>query len=1503
MSTRASPAEPARASAPAAAAPLVLCPGDRPLVLLPVRLETRFFTLPGNLSELRVRVYPDKIHLDTHEPELLPTEHEWGAHYWAQDWRAGNDAAARATAWRQLADRFGAERAAWIVRSLQPVNPQQRAATPTPAGQPLPVAPVLPAPSVVADGRDAAWRHAPQARLLPERWLAILRSGTGSVATQVTGRDIARPLAAGPDPDAPEVTLGDEQLAIDPGMKWMVDFDEAEAKGMALRIPLPPATLGGAADSLSLLVFGVAASAGSSGAAQQLAQLLDAHHYTDGLAFVRQGTPTNNSEERRAAATADDAAHQHSFAVEVASDPAALDARSNAVRLGTALGLPTATTAAVLGRVADAGASHEADLRSMNLALWQVGWGYYLSNMVGFDGTGLTQSTLAWAREHFASHVRSGGPFPVLRCGRQPYGVLPVTSLDLWQPRAGEEQALAPDLWLRGLLVQLRDNVWRARLGEAFRIGRRSAPPDPDADLADVMRTDALSSGYRTRSVFGRHYLQHLRAFMGEDLQATGFLATDDALAAGVLQRMGLAWRPRLARAVAADTTWQVSAPLVQAGEVSPWRKLEPNYIATLLATPRIDELLAARPDPSAPDAGTSLLQVLLRHALLRELADAAALIAAGAPGADAAALRRDAELVDLVTGAAPTPTWKRQLDLSVADVTGNGTIRQFLETLTTFSLKAVPALGEFRSALGHLQGLDSETLQYLMQGTLDLSSHRLDAWITSFASKRLASMTAAGAPGVYVGGYGWVENLRPAPPSAWAPVTALPAGEPGPLFTRVNDSGFIHAPSLTHAAAAALLRNAHLGASGVPTPDSPFAVDLSSRRVREAERLLDGVRQGQRLGALLGYRFERSLHELGFDVFILPLRQLAPLAASLSASSAVQEAVAANNVVDGLELSRQWQRDPEPVRQVLRPLLTGTSTLSQLEGELDALGEAIDGLGDALTAEAAYQMARGNTSRVSSTLAAVAQGDAPPPELEVARTPRSGTALTHRLMLLFSGSTGATPGWLPWNSGIRSAMEPMLNYWASKMLGDASKVRCSVERIDAVSGAVAETRTLPLSELAITPLDVVYGVQADTSAAQSPGTLCEIEQWVLYQARHRPGGFDAQAPLRLQHARPADLAAGELSLFDVLEQARALRRLLASARGADPEDLNPPERLAAGVVDLVELEARVVRGENALNAAHKGLALWAAKGATPTAEALRTGLMKLGAFGVAPAAPCVASGENPNAVASLLAQTHALLKDSAARLARGAALRALAAPTDLRARREHLVQRMQAAFGASFVVMPRFNCGAAASTELTSALAASQQTLGGDALAANGWLARCARVREAAARMSHCLRGAEVLGTGERLNLSVAQLPLVAGERWVALTPEAGQAVPAGKLSLVCQTIATINTAQPLSGLLVDEWIESVPSASETTALTFQFDPPDAAPPQSLLIAVPPVPGADWTSDTLRQVLDETFNLARLRALDTESLGEVAQYLPALYMAFNAKDDAVSTDFVPLTR
>jgi hypothetical protein len=60
---------------------------DFPLALLPVRLETRFVYSDGQ-HQLLVRVYPDDLHVDTHEDPLTATEHSAGETFLAA-WRQG----------------------------------------------------------------------------------------------------------------------------------------------------------------------------------------------------------------------------------------------------------------------------------------------------------------------------------------------------------------------------------------------------------------------------------------------------------------------------------------------------------------------------------------------------------------------------------------------------------------------------------------------------------------------------------------------------------------------------------------------------------------------------------------------------------------------------------------------------------------------------------------------------------------------------------------------------------------------------------------------------------------------------------------------------------------------------------------------------------------------------------------------------------------------------------------------------------------------------------------------------------------------------------------------------------------------------------------------------------------------------------------------------------------------------------------------------------------------
>ena len=155
--------------------------------------------------------------------------------------------------------------------------------------------------------------------------------------------------------------------------------------------------------------------------------------------------------------------------------------------------------------------------------------------------------------------------------------------------------------------------------------------------------------------------------------------------------------------------------------------------------------------------------------------------------------------------------------------------------------------------------------------------------------------------------------------------------------------------------------------------------MDLSSERASLALWLLDGVRQGQPLGALLGYRFERGLHDrsrpgLELDRFIRPLRALAPIVAEPAADSEAVEALAASGVVDGLELLREveprphrggpapWPRQAPPSARP-SPTSSGRSPT------------AADAVADLLLAETVHQLASGNTARAAAMADAVGSG------------------------------------------------------------------------------------------------------------------------------------------------------------------------------------------------------------------------------------------------------------------------------------------------------------------------------------------------------------------------------------------------------------------------------------------------------------------------------------------------------------------------------------------------
>lgn len=1460
---------------------LVFFPPIPPILMLPVRLETRFSPRNDGGADLRIRIYPDKVHIDTHEPELTEAEIQWGKHFWDQTWRAANDPEARRIAWRQLVERFDANRAAWIARTLTPLNLSQRPTAPIPSPLPLPKVIKFPSPPMKAE----AWTRAPQTRVLPKRWWAFGYRG-GKLAVRAASLPTGKPLATGPNPAGPEKKPAAGELAIDDEMKWMVDFEEAVKVGMGIRMILSPEQARGFD---FLLVFGTRSAIDIADGTGDVVALFDAHHYTDGLSFVPHGTPSNNTVDAPSGFRSIDPGDEESYLSEREQVAFKLGDESNADVLTRALGLGSIKPP-TFANIPNATETEQLDARHMNRALWPASWGYFLTQMIGSP---LRPDDIKWARQHFIDYVRAAGPLPTLRIGKQPYGVLPVTSLDLWKPKSGEGAQQGRDVALKDFLKKMRE-VWRVNVQHVPRIGKSQ---DPDQDFKNILSMDGLSSTYAIRHLLGENYLAELwPALVAPKGQQQHWFAKQQELTRVPLIRLELPRNPRIARATYSGWYTSLKGAVIQPGTVSENASLKPNYIELLLKETDLEKLRSETFGDVQPEG---LLYSVLRHAMLLEYWMAASKLTPipvfepGAPGGRGF-IRPENEIVP---SGAFTP-WQ-MLRAPLPGIT-DSSAWSFLS-----KLKAAPAdpavaehvttLLEFRKSLEYLNTprLTTARLHRLFAGTLDLCSHRLDAWITSMATRRLAEMREKIPRGILLGGYGWVVNLKPGP---LAEATPAPAGMQGQFFRPPNNPGYSHAPSLAQAATVAVLRSGHLAHANTEKQDL-LNINLSSERVRLAEWLLDGVRQGQPLGALLGYRFERRLQDARppLGQFIPSFREVAPLVAKkLEDSGHPAESIAANNVVDGLMLQSKWKAAGN--LSTLFGQIPGVPNRTPdqekaLRTHLEELDDAVDAVSDALMAESVHQAIHGNTLRSASTLDAVASGEAPPPELEVVRTPRTGLALTYRLVALFGASVTPPTGW--GEPTPRANAEPYLNSWVANLLGDPTRLRCLVERIDPDTAAVIEVKDFFLKDLNLSPIDYVYTAESSGEASSS-----EIEKRILFAMSR--GAFPPAAILRINPGRGANFAATDLSYGEFSELVRRAQRLITGTRGIDASDLALPEQNQRAAVELGDLQTRADAAAKDLRDARTGLRDLL-DSSNPDLEALRQAILRSAQLGIAGSVPFSAQGDSDADRQALSTQGNSIASELLKRvedvdkLEKGFNADDAANAQDSE-KTAHQVDRLRAVFGNSFVVLPKFS--ADNGPELEKALTDSLKLQANDPLAVVTWFQRVSRVREGVERLDFPLRYAEVLGNGAQLSLKIAQLPYRKEDRWVGLPLAPRQELSPSRFSLVVQAAPDLNVTKPMTGVLIDEWVEVVPNAKETTATVFQYDQPDASPPQSILLVVPPDLDQPWNLWSMQQVLLEALDLARIRAVDPEALDEIGHYFPALYFAANSAGDAISTDF-----
>ena len=473
------------------------------------------------------------------------------------------------------------------------------------------------------------------------------------------------------------------------------------------------------------------------------------------------------------------------------------------------------------------------------------------------------------------------------------------------------------------------------------------------------------------------------------------------------------------------------------------------------------------------------------------------------------------------------TLTRGRSLHREVEGVTAPGqTAIAYIDSMPQLDATPYSRLDEMRASLKALAALPTAELDRLVTETLDAFSHRIDAWATSFANERLTAERYGGTSVTQVGGYAWLEQVRPEPgrgsiggeeadaiarlDADHADATGGPASRGEVQEPHTENGGFIHAPSIVQAEVGAVLRCGYLSHRNQPE-EAQLAVNLTSGRVNRALRLIDGVREGQPLGALLGYRVESALHAAGLDQYIQPLRDAYPIVANkLTQPPAATESAGASNVVDGLALQRAW---------AARAVSVNGGVPSGVEDVLDALTDDLDALGDLSIAEGVYQAMRGNYARGSGLLDALSRGDHPP-EPEVVRTDPAGRDVTHRIATLLVGDPTAA------GAGVRAQAEPQLDAWVGSQLPDPADVRCTASYIDA--NATPHETVVRLDDLDLDPLDVLALADGADVGAGS-----ELEQRIAYAAR---GVWGVDPPeVTLDFERDGSWSSGEVSFGELL--------------------------------------------------------------------------------------------------------------------------------------------------------------------------------------------------------------------------------------------------------------------------------------------------------------------------------------------------------------------------------
>ena len=345
--------------------------------------------------------------------------------------------------------------------------------------------------------------HAPQVSLLPDRFLLIAEPMDKDKPQRVYfGNPVNHKIKMVPDPEAIQesIRLKDGMLAFTGPLKWMADYDQACADGMAITLPLEK-------DETAfryLYVLGISEKADI----YSFAKVLNGHNYLgEGMSFISRNSVTNLvdggagsdvlslEQERRIRY---DIEVRESFNFSTLND---------SHLLATDVKIPYTSC---LGRIP----RYDLAEREKTKVAFRYLWDVFVNKIKGAGEE--YDAFLGFVGDFLVDYVSGGTLFPMFRIGDVPYGILPVTDHErvLSSIKSGEDFQLS--LLYKTLVTFGKE--WKRLREDDVIAAERLAGADAERDYLSMAGQTPRSLDINTRWMIDSPLLPDRGAMVGDAL-------------------------------------------------------------------------------------------------------------------------------------------------------------------------------------------------------------------------------------------------------------------------------------------------------------------------------------------------------------------------------------------------------------------------------------------------------------------------------------------------------------------------------------------------------------------------------------------------------------------------------------------------------------------------------------------------------------------------------------------------------------------------------------------------------------------------------------------------------------------------------------------------------------------------------------------------------------------------------------------------------------------------